>query len=428
MNVAEAEQILSSRKLEVAWPNEPLLGGYYGEEEMEVINKTIRDSLDPTRGFGFICKEIEDFEAALAEYCGTADCVTVNGAGSGLDMTLMCLDLRPEDEVIVPSVNFRAALMAVLGQRAKLVLCEVDPQTLCADVADVERKLTPQTVAIAPVHMAGMSCDMDPLLALARRHNLKVIEDTAQAGGATYHGRRLGTIGDMGCFSLDYYKTFVSGEGGVVCTDDEWLDTRAQSYHDTAACWRPDRYAQERRPGELFCGENYRMSELAAAVALAQLRKVDERCRRWRQAKQRILSQLAPQPGLHRQPSHDEAGEAAYTLTFFAPTAELASQVSAALAAEGVGAGGGYSDKVRDWHVYSYWEQILERKTATAEGCPFTCPFYAGQQNVYTPDMCPQTLDWLSRAVRLGINGGWTEDDCDQVAAAINKVAAVYLS
>lgn len=371
--------------------------------------------------------KVLEFEAAFKELFGCRYALGVNSGTSALIAAMVACGVGPGTEVIVPAYTFFATVSAVVVAKGIPVIAEVD-DTLTLDVADVERKITPQTVAIAPVHMAGMSCNMDALMALARRHNLKVIEDTAQAGGATYRGRRLGTIGDMGCFSLDYYKTFVSGEGGVVCTDDEWLDTRAQSYHDTAACWRPDRYAQERRPGELFCGENYRMSELAAAVALAQIRKVDDRCRRWRQVKQRILSQLAPQPGLHRQPSHDEAGEAAYTLTFFAPTAELATQVSTALAAEGVGAGGGYSDKVRDWHVYSYWEQILERKTATAEGCPFTCPFYQGQQNVYTPDMCPQTLDWLSRAVRLGINGGWTESDCDQIAAAINKVAAVYLS
>jgi len=307
------------------------------------------------------------------------------------------------------------------------VIAEVD-DSLTLDPADVEAKITPQTVAIAPVHMAGMPCDMDALMDIARRHNLKVIEDAAQAGGGTYKGKRLGTIGDMGCFSLDYYKTFVSGEGGVVCTNDEWLDMRAQSYHDTAACWRPDRYAKERKPGELFCGENYRMSELAAAVALAQLRKVDERCRTWRQAKQAILSRIAPQPNLHLQPSHDADGEAAYTLTFFAPSEELAGKVAEALAAEGIGAGGTYSDKVRDWHVYSYWEQVIEKKTATAEGCPFSCPLYKGQGNVYSVDMCPKTLDWMSRAVRIGIDGAWTDSDCAKIAEAINKVAAVYLA
>lgn len=371
--------------------------------------------------------KVLEFETAFKEMFGCRFALGVNSGTSALIAAMVACEVGPGTEVIVPAYTFFATTSAVVVAKGIPVIAEVD-DTLTLDLADVERKITPQTVAIAPVHMAGMPCDMDGLLALARRHDLKVIEDTAQAGGATYHGQPLGTLGDMGCFSLDYYKTFVSGEGGVVCTNDEWLDMRAQSYHDTAACWRPDRYAKERRPGELFCGENYRLSELAAAVALAQLRKIEDRCRRWREVKQRILAQLAPQPGLHQQPSHDPEGEAAYTLTFFTPTAELAQQVSAALAAEGLGAGGTYSDQVRDWHVYTYWEQIMEHKTATAEGCPFTCPYYEGTSHHYSPDMCPQTLDWMARAVRLGINAGWTETDCDKIAEAINKVAAVYLS
>ena len=371
--------------------------------------------------------KVVQFETAFKKAFGCKHALGVNSGTSALIAAMVACGVGPGTEVIVPAYTFFATTSAVVVAKGIPVIAEVD-DSLTLDPADVEAKITPHTVAIAPVHMAGMPCDMDAIVSIARSHNLKVIEDTAQAGGGTYKGKPLGTIGDMGCFSLDYYKTFVSGEGGVLCTDDEWLDMRAQSYHDTAACWRPDRYAKERWPGELFCGENYRMSELAAAVALAQLDKVDDRCRRWRQAKQAILSRIQPRPGLHLQPSHDPDGEAAYTLTFFAPTPDLATQVAEALAAEGLGAGGTYSDRVRDWHVYSYWEQILEKKTATPEGCPFSCPLYKGDKNRYSADMCPQTLDWMSRAVRIGIDGAWTDADCAKIAEAINKVAAVYLS
>ena len=102
MDKALRKEILSTRRLSRNWPAEPHLGGWYTEEEIAVAVKTIRDSMDPVTGFGFICKEITDFEEAFARYCGTADCVSINGAGSGLDMALMCLDLQPEDEVIVP--------------------------------------------------------------------------------------------------------------------------------------------------------------------------------------------------------------------------------------------------------------------------------------------------------------------------------------
>ena len=370
--------------------------------------------------------KVVQFETELKAAFGCRHALGVNSGTSALIAAMVAAGVGPGTEVIVPAYTFFATVSAVVVARGIPVIAEVD-DSLTLDLADVEARITPQTVAVVPVHMGGMPSDMGPLMDLARRRNLRVIEDTAQAGGGTYRGRALGTIGDLGCFSLDYFKTFVAGEGGVVCTDDEWLDTRAQSWHDTAACWRPDRYARERRPGELFCGENYRMSELAAAVALAQLRKVDERCANWRRAKQGVISRLEPRAGLQLQTSHDPEGEAAYTFTFYAPSPGLAAKVREALAAEGLGAGGGYSDQIRDWHVYSYWEQVLERKTATAEGCPFSCPLYKGTLPDYGPDMCPQTLDWLSRAVRLGIDGGWTDNDCEKIATAINKVSGEYL-
>lgn len=269
MNVAEAEQILSGRKLEVAWPNEPLLGGYYGEEEMEVINRTIRESFDPTRGFGFICKEIEEFEAALAEYSGTADCVTVNGAGSGLDMTLMCLDLQPDDEVIVPSVNFRAALMSVLGQKAKLVICEIDPQTLCASVEDVAAKLTPKTRAIMVTHMNGYSAPIDLYQeAAAANPNpefgpAKVIGDVARCMGGEYKGKRNTAGAWMSVLSFHTQKLMTTlGEGGGVTVDDPDLALRLRGLRQFgwATGW----------------GSNYKLTKIQAAVGIVQLKRLPQ--------------------------------------------------------------------------------------------------------------------------------------------------------
>src|SRR5690242_8937300 len=123
MEYSSRKKILQ-RGLEQPWRSEPLLGSYYDEEEIEVVVKTIRDSMDPAKGFGFICEEIEQFEAAFAAYCGTADSVSINGAGSGLDMAMMCLDLEPGDEVICPSVNFKAAPLSIIGQGGRWVPCE----------------------------------------------------------------------------------------------------------------------------------------------------------------------------------------------------------------------------------------------------------------------------------------------------------------
>ena len=371
--------------------------------------------------------KVEAFEAAAREMFGSRHALAVNSGTSALIAAMVACEVGPGKEVIVPAYTFFATAAAVVVAKAIPVIAEVD-ETLGLDPHDVANKITAKTIAIAPVHMGGMPCDMDALMDIAREHNLRVIEDVAQAGGGTYKGQLLGRFGDMGCFSLDFYKTFVSGEGGLILTEDDWLYTRAQSYHDTAACWRPDRFARDRTPGELFCGENYRLSELQGAVALAQLRKLPERLRKWRRNKQRILKQIEWLEGVSPQPSHDPEGEAAYTLTFYASSPALAKRISEALAAEGVGAGGMYSSGVRDWHCYRFWEHILEQKTATAEGCPFTCPYHDAPLPEYSPEMCPRTLDLLARAVRLGVAEWWGESDCDLIAGAINKVLRAYLS
>jgi len=289
MDTATSERILASRRLAVAWPNEPLLGSYYGEEELEVINRTVRESMDPTVGFGFICPEIEAFEAALATYCGTADCVTINGAGTGLDMALMCLDLKPRDEVIVPSVNFKAALLAVIGQRAKLVVCDVDPRTLCADPADVARKLTDRTRAIMVTHMNGYSAPIDEYVAAAEarphpKHGpAKVIGDVARCMGGTHKGRK-NTVGAwMSVLSFHTQKLMTTlGEGGGVTVDDPALATRLRGLRQfgwTSGGW----------------GSNYKMTKIQAAVGIVQLRKLDrmiEERRAVAQARNRMLADV----------------------------------------------------------------------------------------------------------------------------------------
>ncbi|TLN01619.1 hypothetical protein FDZ71_13550, partial [bacterium] len=137
-------------------------------------------------------------------------------------------------------------------------------------------------------------CNMDRIMRVARKNKLLVIEDNAQACGGKYKGKFLGAIGDMGCFSISTFKITGGGEAGLVLTNNEWFHIRATSQHDTAACWRPDRYAKERRPGELFCGMNFRLSELEGAVNLIQLKKTEAQANRYRTNMQRISAGLRP--------------------------------------------------------------------------------------------------------------------------------------
>jgi 8-amino-3,8-dideoxy-alpha-D-manno-octulosonate transaminase len=371
--------------------------------------------------------KVAEFEDAFAAKMGTKHALAVNSCTSALVAALVANGIGPGAEVIVPAYTFFASVSVVVVAKAIPVIAEID-DTLTLDPEDVKRKITPQTKAILTVHMVGTPSQMNELKAIAQEHDLALIEDVAQAFGGYYGGKRLGTVGDAGCFSLDWYKLCTAGEGGVLATDNEYLYARAQSYHDTAACWRPQRYARERFEGELFCGENYRMSELQAAVALASLEKVDRKREQRVAMKKRLRAALEALPGAthHRVPDTD--GDCATMLALFAPDAAGAKKAVAALKAEGVSAAGIYDREVRDWHIYSYWQQIMQQKTATAEGCPFTCPYYEGQLPEYREDMCPNTLDYLSRVVILNVNEAWDEKYADQVAEATRKVFGVYFA
>ena len=262
-------EILARERDTIYSKGEPLLGGYYTEEEIEAAVSTIRASMDPSVGFGFDVEEIREFERAFADYCGTKHAIAINGAGTGLDMAMAALDLEPGDEVIVPAINFKAAALSVIGQGGRVVWCEVDERTFQADPEDVERRITPRTRAIFPVHMNGMSAPMDDLLDIAERHPhpkhgpLKVIGDAARALGGGYKDTRIGKKGWCTVFSFHTQKNMTTlGEGGAVTTDDDELARRLRAIRQFGGGWT--------------WGTNYKMTKVQAAVGLVQLRRLDE--------------------------------------------------------------------------------------------------------------------------------------------------------
>ena len=364
-------------------------------------------------------------EQAMGELIGTKHCLATNSCTSALVAAYRALGVGMGDEVIVPAYTFFATAATVAACNAIPVIVDVD-DSLCLDPDAVAKAITKRTKAIAPVHMRGIPAQMDAIMEVANKKGIPVVEDAAQSGGGSIRGKRLGSIGALGCFSFDYYKVLVSGEGGFVTTDDEWLYTRAQSWHDTAACWRPDRYAHERREGELFCGENYRMSELEGAVAVAQIRKCESILSGYRRAKARIKQAIEPRDGLCFRRIPDEAGDTAVCLVMFLPTPGLTKQALEAMKAEGVPVGGVYDSTVRDWHVYTYWDHILEKKSVAGDGLPWS-GVPAGEVPNYARDMCPRTLDFLSRALMLDINRNYSDADCDAIARGINKVLRALL-
>lgn len=367
-----------------------------------------------TRRFEIECSRFFDVPYVLA----------TNSCTSALIAALVAVGVGPGAEVIVPAHTFFASASAIVVAKAIPVIAEID-DSHTIDPDDVERKITPYTKAIIVVHMKGIPCDMDRIMKIATKHNLYVIEDVAQAAGGTYKGRKLGTIGHIGCFSLDHYKVIASGEGGIMTFKDEWLYTRAQSYHDTAACWRPNRYEKERKPGEIFAGENYRMSELQAAVAYAQIKKLGNIVASLNNNYRKIVSALNLPECVRILKENDPDGGCRYVLGLLWQDKEMAVAAKKALEAEGIWSST-HDTAVRDWHVYRYWQHILEKKTATQEGCPYTCPYYKGNLPDYSPDMCPRTLDYLDRSLFTGISVAFTDEECFQIAEGINKVAQIF--
>jgi len=235
-----------------------------GTREKELV----LDALD-SGWVSSIGKYIDEFEAKFARYCGTEYALAVSNGTTGLHLALATLGLQPGDEVIVPDLTFVATANAVAYTGATPVLADVDAETLCLDVASVKSLITPKTKAIIPVHLYGHPADMDALTEIADAHGLAIIEDAAEAHGAEYKGRRVGSFGKCAVFSFYGNKVITTGEGGMLTTNDREFHQHAKRLRDHAMSPHK-RYFHEER------GYNYRITNLQAALGVAQLERIDE--------------------------------------------------------------------------------------------------------------------------------------------------------
>ncbi len=411
-------------------PNFPMYPG--GLEIGEDEKKEVMEVLDNKYLFRYygpsdMPSKVRAFENAFKEKMGSPYALATSSCTGALISSLVACGVGPGDEVLVTGYTFFASCASIVAAKAMPVICEVD-ETLTIDPADIEKKITPATKAIVAVHMRGVPCNMDAIMEIAKKHNLKVIEDCAQAVGATYKGKYVGTFGDCGCFSFQYHKTITAGEGGMILCKDARIYDRACSYHDTAACWRPDRFAEQRFEGELFCGSNFRMSELAGAVMCAQLRKLDGLNALMRDHQKRIIKGIKDTKGIKVRPCNDPEGDTGICLMFYLDAPEKVGPFCEALQAEGVNAAGVFNSGIPDWHIYAHWKHVLQKKASNEICCPWDCPYHEKKNAApvgYAEDMNPKTLEYLGRVVHLDIPAQMTDEDCDMIAKAINKVAAV---
>jgi 8-amino-3,8-dideoxy-alpha-D-manno-octulosonate transaminase len=384
-------------------PERPMFPGgmELGEEEAEAAARVIR-SHNVFRYYGVDegPHEVLDFEREFAAFMGTKHALCLNAGSSALICGLIGAGIGPGDEVIVPAYTWNATPNAVIATGADPVLAEVD-ESLTLDPEDVERRLTPRTKAILPVHMRGAPANLAALTALAEDHGLALIEDVCQAAGASYRGSRLGTFGDAGAFSLQFNKIITTGEGGVLITDRDDLYELAIDVHDCAGSVR--RGAGLPR----FAGWNFRASEIQGAIARVQLTRLDGLLERMRAQHAQLAERVSTLPGLSLRRPNDDEGDAGICLIAFAERAELAAEAVEALRAEGVEAMRVYDPEVVDLHVYPYWKPVLD--AIAREGRP-------------RPD-CPQTLALLERSIHVDLSPLNDKQDLDEIGFAFEKVA-----
>jgi dTDP-4-amino-4,6-dideoxygalactose transaminase len=327
----------------------------------------------------------EAFERRLGEAIGSKHALAVNSGTAALVCALAAAGVGPGDEVLVPAYTWMATAAAPVMVGAVPVLVDID-ETLTIDPADIERKITPQTKAIIPVHMINLPCDMDRIMAVAKKHNLLVIEDACQAVGVPYKMGFCGAIGDAGAFSFNSYKNMNIGEGGAFVTNDDALYARARNYHDLGA---PIRGHEDTYNQAAFVGHNMRVTELQTAMLGVQLSKLMPMMRRLK-VRRAAMAEVFEANGLKLAPHNDSANAMSLVVLFdtAAEAIEFAKRPQVTRIMD--------SSK----HIYTNWEAILARRTFNDKMNPWK---WAEREIDYTADTCKRSLDILSRACRVAL-------------------------
>ncbi len=357
----------------------------FGEEEKKEVLDVLegrylfRYGANDTEGF---CHKVVDFEDELKKVIGAKHAVATTSGTSSLHACLAALGIGGGDEVIVPGYTFIASISSIMIAGAIPVLAEID-ESLTIDPTKIEALITDKTKAIMPVHMLGNPCNMEAINEIANKHNLFVLEDCCQAVGASYKGKRVGTWGNIGAFSLNIFKTISSGDGGAVVTNDDYLYERAFGYHDQGH--KPNRLGVEIGNRSIL-GVNMRMNELTGAVAVAQTRKLDQILSTLRAKKAKLKNMIKDLPHFSFRQINDE-GECATLLTLLFDTKELAEKFCAVTGQRPIAYSG--------WHVYNNMEQVL--------GKMLPAKTMNVNDRVYEKHMLPATDDILSRAVNISV-------------------------
>src|SRR5215204_6137264 len=390
----------------------------WSDAERKEVNDVLETGILMRYGFDVQRKGVwkaKELEEEICKRFGSKHAHLLSSGTAALTTAMAALGIGSGDEVIMPSFTFVASFEAVLSVGAIPVLVDVDA-TLTLDPAAVRKAITQKTKCVMPVHMCGSMADMNALVAICKEHSFLLLEDACQSIGATYKGKSLGTIGDAGTFSFDFVKTMTCGEGGVVLTNNEEVFIKCEGYTDHGHDHKGVDRGADLHP---FLGYNFRISELHAAVGLAQIRRIDEFLsiqKKNHAALKKILSTI-PQVSFRQIP--DPAGDSCTFLSWFLPTEELTRAAIAEMKAQGIAAGNFYWFD-NNWHYIRKWDHL---KKATA-----LYPLYDAQRDALkklaTQDFTASDAV-MSRCVSTAISLLWSEDQVkekgEKMVAAIRK-------
>ncbi len=337
--------------------------------------------------------KLPEFEAAFAQYCGTRHAVAVSSGTSALHLCMAAIGIRPGDEVISTPFSFVASSNCILFEGGRPVFVDIDPDTWNIDPARIEAAITARTKAIIPVDVFGQPADMDPIMATAKKHGLRVVEDSCEALGARYHGRPAGNLGDMGVFGFYPNKQMTTGEGGMIVTNDEQVARLARSMR-----------SQGRGEGNAWLsherlGYNFRLSDINCALGLAQLRRIDE-----------ILARRARVAEMYRQRL---AGDERVRMQKILPGIEMSWFVLVV--------------RLADRYTEADRERILAGLRARKIGCsnyfpPIHLQPYMRERFGFKPGDFPVCEALSARTFALPFHGGLTEAEVDAVCAALKAL------
>lgn len=394
-----------------------------GDAEREHVNEVLDTGIFFRYEFANERKgvnKVRDFELEFAKFVGTRYAHAVTSGTSALKVALVSLGVKPGDEVITQGFTFIATFEAIIECGAIPIPAEID-DTLNMDPSDLEKKITPRTKVIVPVHMLGSPARMAQIKEVASRHGLRVLEDTAQALGASIDGKITGSIGDIGTFSFDFYKTITTGEGGMMATDNPEIYKTASEYSDHGHDHNPN--VGRALEGRSFLGFNYRMNELQGAIGLAQLGRIKKILEIQERNHSIITGAISNVPGIKMRSLPEMVRDSATHVCFFFPDGSYALEFHKKVTAKGISA---INFKNNLWHFLGNWEHLINRKTAWPGTFPFGEPYYPGKIE-YTSDMLPVTAGLLERLIVVPVSLRMTAEDAERVGKEMVEAAHATL-